>query len=111
VDPQRHSENFGQGLNGQGLNGQGMKFHAFSDRNVRRGGYPRNSGPGNLNVNSYLLIYFVYFCFILVPLDKVLQCSALVFGEYDSYPLFLINELIEVGLEIVHKDEYIIGGQ
>uniref|UniRef100_A0A2N9J0A7 GBF-interacting protein 1 N-terminal domain-containing protein n=1 Tax=Fagus sylvatica TaxID=28930 RepID=A0A2N9J0A7_FAGSY len=46
VDPQRHSENFGQGLNGQGLNGQGMKFHAFSDRNVRRGGYPRNSGPG-----------------------------------------------------------------
>lgn len=73
VDPRRHSESVDQGMNGQA-----MKFHTFSDRNVRRGGYTRKSVPGNFSVNSYLLIYFVYFCFVLVNnliinlLDKVL---------------------------------------
>ncbi|KAK9281644.1 hypothetical protein L1049_004547 [Liquidambar formosana] len=35
ADPRKHTENVGQG----------MKFHMFSDRNVRRGGYTRNSLP------------------------------------------------------------------
>lgn len=41
VDPRRHSESVDQGMNGQA-----MKFHTFSDRNVRRGGYTRKSVPG-----------------------------------------------------------------
>lgn len=36
ADVRRHSENVGQGV----------KFHTFSDRNVRRGGHTRNAGPG-----------------------------------------------------------------
>lgn len=36
VDPRRHPEDVGQGV----------KFHTFSDRNVRRGGYTRNVVPG-----------------------------------------------------------------
>ncbi|XP_059456437.1 GBF-interacting protein 1-like [Corylus avellana] len=36
----RHSENVGQGI----------KFHTFSDRNVRRGGYTRNASHGEFRV-------------------------------------------------------------
>lgn len=42
MDPRRHPEDVGQGV----------KFHTFSDRNVRRGGYTRNVVPGNLQSNT-----------------------------------------------------------
>lgn len=76
----RHSENVGQGL----------KFHTFSDRNVRRGGYTRNASHGNLNLTSLLSLFFsVLFNLSIIPLDKVLCCSVLVFAKYAFHPFFI----------------------